>query len=446
MKQKHILLIGSGAREHVIAQTIKRTSKQESQLYCYGSSLNPGISAICKDYTAANLSDIANICKFAQKNNIDFAIIGPEAPLALGVVDALQQHNIPSIGPTQKLAQIETSKGFARQLLEKYNIPASPKYRNFTDMNGVAEFLQALGDDFVVKADGLMGGKGVKISGEHLFSHQDAINYCQELIANNSNFVIEEKIVGPEFSLLSFSDGEHLAHMPAVQDHKRAFINDTGPNTGGMGSYSDANHLLPFLSPEDITQAQQYNLATMEALKQEFDQPYKGILYGGFMLTKDGVKLIEYNARFGDPEAINLLALLETDFITICEAIINGNLDEVDVKFTHKASVCKYAVPEGYPDDPIKNQEIDITNISNSEQIFFGAVNAKHNNLYETGSRTIAALGIADTILAAEQIAENIINKIQGPLFHREDIGTAKLINQRIKQINQLCNKEYLLL
>ncbi len=446
MKQKHILLIGSGAREHVIAQTIKRTSTHEPQLYCYGSSLNPGIKTHCENYIAADLSDIANICKFAQKNNIDFAIIGPEAPLALGVVDTLQQHNVPCVGPTQKLAQIETSKGFARQLLEKHHIPASPKYRNFTDMNGVTEFLQNLGDDFVIKADGLMGGKGVKISGEHLFSHQDAINYCQELINIGSNFVIEEKIVGQEFSLLSFSDGKHLAHLPAVQDHKRAFVNDTGPNTGGMGSYSDANHSLPFLGPADIAQAQQYNLATMEALKQEFSQPYKGILYGGFMLTKDGVKLIEYNARFGNPEDINLLALLETDFVSICEAIINGNLNKIAVKFAHKASVCKYAVPEGYPDDPIKNQEIDISNITSSEAIFFGAVNADNNKLYETGSRTIAALGIADSILKAEQIAENIINKIQGPLFHREDIGTAELINQRIKQINQLCNKEYSLL
>ena len=437
-----ILLIGSGAREHAIARAIKK-SPQKTELYCFASTSNPGIKELAEQYL---IEDVNKSIQFVIQQKIDFAIIGPEAPLASGIVDKLNAYNIPSIGPTKKLAQIETSKSFTRDLLTKYNIPASPKYKKFSDLNKVKEFLHQLGENFVIKADGLMGGKGVKISAEHLQNHDEALLYCQQLISQQQNFVIEEKLIGQEFSLLSFSDGEHLAHMPPVQDHKRAFENDTGPNTGGMGSYTATNHLLPFLNKTDIGQAQQFNQATIDALKKECGQPYKGILYGGFMLTKNGVKLIEYNARFGDPEAINLLALLETDFITICQKIIAGNLHNIKIKFANKATVCKYVVPEGYPDNPIKNKEIDISQVKNKEQLYYAAVNAENNKLYATGSRTLAALGIAANILAAEQIAEKTVQQIKWPIFHRKDIGTAELINKKIKQINQLCNRNHKLL
>jgi phosphoribosylamine--glycine ligase len=440
-----ILLIGSGAREHAIAKAIKK-SPQKNELYCFANSSNPGIKELTTQYVIEDLNNINKITQFAAQQKIDFAIIGPEAPLALGIVDRLNDYNIPSIGPTKQLAQIETSKSFTRDLLTKYNIPASPKYKKFSDLNNAKEFLQQLGENFVVKADGLMGGKGVKISGEHLQNHDEALAYCQQLISQQQNFVIEERLVGQEFSLLSFSDGKHLLHMPPVQDHKRAFENDTGPNTGGMGSYTNTDHLLPFLNNNDIQRAQQFNQATINAFKKECRQAYKGILYGGFMLTKNGVKLIEYNARFGDPEAINLLALLETDFITICQKIIAGNLHDIKIKFAHKATVCKYIVPEGYPDNPVRNKEIDISQVKNKNQLYYAAVNAENNKLYATSSRTLAALGIAANILAAEQIAENIAQQIKGQIFHRKDIGTAQLINKRIKQINQLCNTNYNLL
>ena len=176
------------------------------------------------------------------------AIIGPEAPLANGVVDELQKNNIQCVGPTKDLAQIETSKSFTRDLMRKYNIPGCPDYQTFNDLNNVSEYLNTLGENYVVKFDGLMGGKGVKVSGEHLNSHAEAIEYCEQIIANNGKFVIEEKLIGEEFSLMSFCDGEHLIHMPPIQDHKRAYENDTGPNTGGMGSYNDVNQSLPFLN------------------------------------------------------------------------------------------------------------------------------------------------------------------------------------------------------
>lgn len=432
-----ILIIGSGAREHAIAKAFKRSS-QNPNLFCFASSNNPGIKKLMTEYKVGSMTDAEGILRFAIEHKIDLVFVGPEAPLSIGVADILWQNNIPCIGPKQRLAQLETSKSFTRDLTTKHNIPGSPRYKNFSSLDGVQEFLDELGELYVIKADGLMGGKGVKVAGDHLHSHEEALEYCQELIGAGSNFVIEEKLIGQEFSLMSFCDATHLAHMPAVQDHKRAFDRDEGPNTGGMGTYSDADHKLPFLSDEDIKQAQNINQKTCDALRTEFGEGYVGILYGGFMVTKDGVKLIEYNARLGDPEAMNVLAILESDFVTLCQAIINGNLTQEHAKFTHQATVCKYAVPNGYPDNPIKNEKIDISDVTNKDQLYFASVDQREDGLYEIGSRTVAVVGVGNAIYEAEQIAENEINKIKGPLFHRKDIGTRELIEKRVEMMKEL--------
>lgn len=429
----NILIIGSGAREHAIARALMR-SPQHAKLFCFGSSANPGIKELSVDYTIGNLTDGKNTAAHGKKWGIDFAVIGPEAPLGAGVVDALARFGIPSVGPTKQLAQIETSKSFARDLLTTYGRDACPRYKAFATMDGVKNFLEELTPHFVVKADGLMGGKGVKVAGDHLHSTDEALAYCEELIKKRAErkgrvtaFVIEEKIIGQEFSLMSFSDGIHIAHMPPVQDYKRAFVGHKGPNTGGMGSYSDANHLLPFLQKADVQEAQKINEKTIAALRGEGKTGYKGILYGGFMLTAQGVKLIEYNARFGDPEAMNVLGILETDFVKICQEIIDGRLNKKSVQFARKATVCKYAVPEGYPDSPAKGARFDISNIQNKEQLYFGTVKVRNDGLYTTDSRTVAILGIGNTLAEAEHIAEEEINRIKGPLYHREDIGKSFL-------------------
>jgi len=242
-------------------------------------------------------------------------------------------------------------------------------------------------------------------------------------------------LVGEEFSLMSFCDGESLSHMPVVQDHKRAYEKDTGPNTGGMGTYSDSDHKLPFLEDSHINSAHKINEKTAEALKQEFGQGYKGILYGGFIATNAGVQLIEYNARFGDPEAMNVLSILETDFVDICESIISGSLDELNVKYKNLATVCKYAVPEGYPDNPVKGNKIDVSNVKNKDMLFYASVEEKDGNLIQVGSRAIAIIGHGESIWEAEQIAENNISKITGPLFYRKDIGTTELIQKKINHM-----------
>lgn len=432
-----VLIVGSGAREHAIVRALAR-SPQNPDLVGLGTNANPGLMQHCRIFEVGNITDAETVVNFARENGVNLAIIGPEAPLESGVADALWQAGVPTVGPRQKLAQIETSKAFARELLTKHNIPTCPGYRIFQSMNGVAAYLAELGDDYVVKADGLTGGKGVKVAGEHLHSHAEALAYAEELLTATDQFVVEEKLVGEEFSLMSFCDGETLRHMPPVQDHKRAYEGDTGPNTGGMGSYSDTNGTLPFLTAADIRQAQQFNEQTAAALKAEFGQPYQGILYGGFMVTRDGVKLIEYNARFGDPEAMNVLALLQTDFLAVCQAVVAQELKDLEVNFSPLATVCKYAVPQGYPVKPVKGQIIEVKGVEEQDQLYFASVEAEGEILKEAGSRTVAAVGMAADLAAAEQQAETMISAIQGPLFHRRDIGTQELVQKRIDHMRKL--------
>ena len=432
-----ILVLGSGAREHSIIKAIERSSRP-NEVFCVASNMNPGIASQCSDFIIDDFNNAEIVTKYAIQNDISLAIVGPENPLQKGVADALWNAKIKVVGPKKEPAQIETSKAFTRNLLKKYKIPGGPKYKIFNSMVGVISFLKELGDNYVVKFDGLAGGKGVKVSGDHLTSHEDALQYCEELINKNHEFVIEEKFIGEEFSLMSFCDGKNLKHMPAVQDHKRAYENDLGPNTGGMGTYSDADHSLPFLQNEEIQKAQDINQATANAIMKEFGYGFKGVLYGGFMATKYGVKLIEYNARFGDPEAMNVLSILETDFIDICDGITQGTLDQIDVRFKNKATVCKYAVPEGYPEKPIKGAKIDLSKIEDQESLFYASVDIVNGDLIEAGSRTVAVVGVDETIEKAEKLAQREISKIKGPLFYRRDIGTKKLIQEKTKHMESL--------
>jgi phosphoribosylamine--glycine ligase len=432
-----LLLVGSGAREHALARTIARSNRPH-KLVTFGSGTNPGIAELSFDYQSGNITDPHEVAAFAEKYGVSIAIVGPEAPLETGVADKLWDIGIPVVGPKKQLAMIETSKGFTRDLMADYKIPGCPAFKSFRSLTGVAEFLEVLGENFVVKADGLMGGKGVKVSGDHLQSHEEGVAYCQELCDANSTFVIEEKCIGEEFSMFSFCDGPTLKHMPPVQDHKRAYEGDKGPNTGGMGSYSAANHSLPFIDQNDIDEAQNINKLVVDALKNKTGEGYKGILYGGYMATANGVRVIEFNARFGDPEVMNLLSLLESDIIDIFEAISNESLDTLEVSFRPQASVCKYAVPKGYPDDPEKGFPVDISHISKPNQLFLGAVDLKDGQLIATGSRTAAVVGIADTITEAEAEAEYLVNQIYGNLFHRTDIGKNELIEKRVHHMNAL--------
>jgi phosphoribosylamine--glycine ligase len=434
---KKVLLIGNGAREHVMAEALKR-SRYGVELYVIGSAVNPGIRELAKEYVVADVCDKEAIGAFATRVRPDFAVVGPEAPIEAGIVDMLLELEIHSASPLQTVGRLESSKSYTRDLLEKFQIPGNPKFRVFYNEEGLEDFFLELGDDFVVKADGLKGGKGVKVSGDHLNGMEEGLAYARECLVDSGRVIVEEKLIGQEFSLMSFCDGTLTVDMPVVQDHKRAFEGDKGPNTGGMGSYSCENHLLPFLNISDIHEASDMNQRVAKALFEDTGSYFKGVMYGGFIVTANGVRLIEYNARLGDPEAMNVLPLLRSDFVDICEGIINKTLDQVEVEFERKATVCKYVVPEGYPDKPVKGEKIEVGNVPEGVRTYYASVDQREDGLYLSGSRAIAFVGVADTLEQAEKLAQSAVGSVKGPVFHRKDIGTKELIDKKVEMMKGL--------
>jgi len=418
-----VLLVGSGGREHAIAMAIKK-SEPEPTLYAAMKYKNPGIAKLCEDYSLVNEMDIPKITDYADK--FDLVVIGPEAPLAAGIVDSLESRGIRTFGPTTNAAMIESDKGWARSFMSKHGIKGCPRYELFTDLFEADTFIKDNIDerDLVIKPVGLTGGKGVLTINEY----EEGRDYLKKL---QGQVIIEECLTGEEFTIQAFVDGHSLSCAPAVQDHKRAYEGDLGPNTGGMGSYSDKSYTLPFMSNDDFDRAVNIMEDTVNALRSEGIN-YKGILYGQFMLTKLGPMVVEFNCRFGDPEAMNVLPLLRSDFIELAESSIDENLKTASYELC--ATVCKYVVPSGYPEKP-QLSEIRIDEGSMDALLFYASVNEEGDKITTTTSRSLAVLGIADTIEDAEHKAENALSAIKGNIFSRHDIGTKKVIEKRIEHM-----------
>lgn len=437
----NILLIGNGAREHAIAEAVKRSNRQP-RLFSFMKSNNPGIASLSDKVFIGSYSDLTAIKDFAKECRTDFAIIGPEDPLNNGVVDSLKEAGILSVGPTKSLARLETSKSFTRRLVEKYHIPGNPKFRTFSTMDGIETFLDEL-DGIVVKPDGLTGGKGVMVQGDHFQTKAEALDYCRQVLKEHPSVTIDERLEGEEFSLQCLSDGKTVVLTPPVQDHKRRFVDDRGPNTGGMGSYSCEDHALPFMNQQDVADGLEITKKVAEAIYRETGEYYKGVMYGGFIITKTGIKLLEYNARFGDPEAMNILPLLKSDFVDVCEAIVEGTLHTLHIEFEKKATVCKYIVPKGYglpkdhPDARSTSARIEVGDTGQA-RLYYASVDKKKDGLYMSSSRAIGVVGIADRLAEAEQIAERAVGAIRGPVDHRPDIGTEPLIEKRIRNMEKI--------
>ena len=421
-----VLLVGGGGREHAIARALA----DDCTLYACASNRNPGIRRLVDGFETVSETDPEGIVAFATAVDADLAVIGPESALEAGVADALDEAGVYAFGPREAEARLETDKAYQRRFMTDADVPGCPDFEVFDDMAAACAYIDEYDGDLAVKPAGLTGGKGVKVIGDQVTA-DEAKAYLQE--ADYDRVVLEERLIGEEFTIQAFvADGE-FRPTPAVQDHKRAYEGDEGPNTGGMGSYSDTGPSLPFMEPGDYEAALGVLDAVVDALPA-----YKGVLYGQFMLTAEGPKVVEFNARFGDPEAMNTLPVLETPFIDVLVAARDGD-PLPELTFSGEATVCKYAVPVGYPTDPDSGARIAVDEERAGDALlYYASVDEREDGLYTTTSRSFAVVGRGDSIAAAEAQAEAALSAAGDRVRIRHDIGTSDLLDRRIEHMNEL--------
>lgn len=412
-----VLVVGSGGREHAICYSLKKSPKV-TELYCAPG--NGGISEIaqCVDVKA---TDIDGMVAWAKEHAMDFVMVAPDDPLAMGMVDALEAAGIRAFGPRANAAIIEGSKAFSKELMKKYSIPTAA-YEIFTDMAEALRYVEQQGAPIVVKCDGLALGKGVVVA-QTLEEAKDAVVNMMENKAfgeAGAKVVIEECMTGPEVTVLAFTDGKTIVPMPSSQDHKRAYDGDQGPNTGGMGAISPC----PNYTPQDAkTCMETIFLPTIQALNAE-GRTFQGVLYFGMMLTPKGPKVVEYNARFGDPECQAVLSLLETDLMEILEACVDGTLDQVDVKFKDAASCCLVLASGGYPVAYEKGKEITGLSQVTDAVVFHAGTKKQDGKFYTNGGRVLGVTAVAPTLREAVDKAYAQAAPISFEKMHfRRDIG-----------------------
>jgi len=434
------LVVGGGGREHAIVEALRRSG---AEILAAMANQNPGIRRAAKDVLLGDVNAVDRITAWAKAGGAELAVIGPEAPLGQGIADALEAAAIPTVGPSKEAAQLETNKEFTRQLMKEHGIPGLPAYWAFDSYGPFSEFVLDSDFEFVIKPLGLTGGKGVQVWGDHFSSKEGALAYGREIlekrIGGQARFLVEEKLVGEEFSLQALCDGKRLVPCPLAQDHKRAYEGDKGPNTGGMGSYSDADHLLPFVTRLDYDQALETMRRTIEAMNDR-GTPFKGVLYGGFMATRDGPKLLEYNVRLADPESMNVLPILEDDFADLCLHAARGGLP-LRARFAKKATVCKYVVPPGYGTRPRAGEQLKVDEESirrTGAKLYYAAVDEKDRKILTTTSRALAVVGIADDLERAEAISEEALAFVGGSFYARRDIGKPEFVARKVERMRKI--------
>jgi len=425
-----VLLVGGGSREHALAEALKES---KVDLFAAARNKNPGIAKLAKSFLQVEETEVQKIAEYAAGAKVDYAVIGPEAPLAAGLVDHLAAKKIPAVGPTQAAARLETSKEFTRTLLAEDDIPGSLEHWVFDDLDPFAAFLKDCDFEIVIKPDGLTGGKGVRVQGDHFTNAEEALECGREIIdgriGGNTRFVVERKAIGEEFSLQAFVDGKHVVPMPLARDHKRALPGDKGPNTGGMGSFTMPDHLLPWVTPAELEEAVGILKRTVEAMHKR-GTPFRGILYGGFMATAQGPRLLEYNVRFADPEGINVLLLLEDDLGKVFERLLDGTLP-ASVKFAHEASVCKVLAPPGYGTNPKTGGALAVSAKdvqAAGAHLFWGAVEEREQGTFLTSSRAATIAARDRQLSKAEAHVEDALKFVRGDVSVRHDIGTESLV------------------
>ncbi|OPY34833.1 MAG: phosphoribosylamine--glycine ligase [Methanomassiliicoccales archaeon PtaU1.Bin124] len=440
MKEK-VLVVGGGGREHAIVAALQRA---EAKVYAAMKNRNPGIARAAVEFAQVSETDVDKVVAFAVKAGVELAVIGPESPLEVGLADALRGKGIGCVGPSKAAARLETSKSFARELMDRHRIAGNLRFASFNDAKEAKDHIDDIDYQVAVKPVGLTGGKGVKVEGEHLITKADVKAYIDEIFQHKiggAGVVLEERAEGEEFTLQVFCDGKDIVTMPLVQDHKRAYEGDVGPNTGGMGSYTDANHLLPFVRSGDKEEATRILKGVVGGLRTD-GHPYQGIIYGQFMLTKDGPKVIEFNARFGDPEAMNVLTLFDGNFTEAAWGVAIGNVSRSKVSFKRKATVCKYVVPEGYGTVSKAGLPITVDEKAIAEMgaaCYYAAVNEEEGKIFTGTSRSVGVVGLGDSIDAAETMCEAALKHVKGEaLFVRHDIGRKELVQRRVDHMKQV--------
>ena len=414
-----VLVVGSGGREHAICWK-RAQSPKISKLYCAPG--NGGIADVaeCVDIKA---TDVDAMVTWAWENKVDFVVVAPDDPLALGMVDALEAHGIPAFGPRANAAIIEASKVFSKNLMEKYNIPTA-KYQTFTEMEPALAYVREQGAPIVVKADGLALGKGVVVA-QSVEEAEDAVRSMmgdKKFGDAGTRLVIEECMTGPEATVLAFCDGEHLVCMTSSQDHQRAYDGNQGPNTGGMGAISPSPYYTDALAQRSM---EEIFLPTVAALKAE-GRPFQGVIYFGLMLTPNGPKVVEYNARFGDPECQVVLSLLDTDLLDIMMACRNGTLDQVDVKWKDGSACVLVLASGGYPNAYQKGYPISGIEKANETAVVFHAGTKKDENgqILTNGGRVLGVTATGTDLEQAIQGAYAAAANISWTDMHfRTDIG-----------------------
>ncbi|MBQ0041255.1 MAG: phosphoribosylamine--glycine ligase [Clostridiales bacterium] len=415
-----IMVVGGGGREHAIIKSLKKNPEVET---IYALPGNGGIArdAICEPIKA---TDIDGIVAWAKANKPDYAVVAPDDPLVLGCVDALENIGIPCFGPNARAAIIEGSKVFSKDMMKKYGIPTA-EYETFDDMAEALKYLETAPIPTVIKADGLALGKGVVIAE----TREDAVATVKSMMedkkfgASGDQIVIEEFLEGPEVSVLSFTDGKTVVPMVSSMDHKRAGDGDTGLNTGGMGTIAPN----PYYTAEVADRCmKEIFIPTIEAMNQE-GRPFKGCLYFGLMLTKDGPKVIEYNCRFGDPETQVVLPLLKSDLLTVFKAVTEEKLSEIKVEWEDKSACCVIAASEGYPVSYEKGYEITMPDHV-WPNVFVAGAKEEDGNLVTSGGRVLGVTAIADDLENAIEASYGLLDEINfASKYYRTDIGQKAL-------------------
>ncbi len=415
-----ILVVGGGGREHAIIKKLKQNKGVET---IYALPGNGGIAkdAICVDISA---TDIDGIVRFAVENKINYAVVAPDDPLVLGCVDALEEKGISCFGPRKNAAIIEGSKVFSKNLMKKYGIPTA-QYEVFDNSDDALKYIETAPIPTVIKADGLALGKGVIIAQTRDEAKNAVISIMQDKQFGKSGdkIVIEEFLEGPEVSVLSFTDGKTVVPMVSSMDHKRAGDNDTGLNTGGMGTVAPNPYYTKSVADECM---EKIFLPTIKAMNAE-GRTFKGCLYFGLMITKDGPKVIEYNCRFGDPETQVVLPLLESDLLTVMQAVTNEKLADTEVKFSEKSAACVIMASEGYPVKYEKGFEITIPEDIQAD-VFVAGAKLSDGKLLTNGGRVLGVTAVADSLKDALDKSYKAVEEIKfDNAFYRRDIGAKAL-------------------